>query len=336
MELSSVRELKQMLAETLVRNMTARVATRAFFGEAALPMSAINSAPRSLALGVAPPRPGHGHRLAVRVQHRALENGPEIELITQQARGEVDIRYIGVVSPQQANEPVWNQQRVRPLQMGTSIGHYKVTSGTLGAFVRERQGGALCILSNNHVLANTNRGTTGDAILQQGLMDGGVQPGDEVGKLGNFIRLSPRGTNLLDCAIASVNGGIDTDLTTLQSVGTLSGLGDEFLDHGTPVQKIGRTTGHTLGSITAFELDNVVVTYRIGNLSFDDQVEIEGSGTLAFSDGGDSGALIFDDQFRGVGLLFAGSDQGGSNNKGLTYANPLGRVLDALSVDLAL
>ena len=33
--------------------------------------------------------------------------------------------------------------------------------------------------------------------------------------------------------------------------------------------------------------------------------------------------------------LFAGGDQGGTNGKDLTYANPLRTVLDALKVDLA-
>jgi len=34
-------------------------------------------------------------------------------------------------------------------------------------------------------------------------------------------------------------------------------------------------------------------------------------------------------------LLFAGGDQGGTNGKGPTYANPLRTVLDALKVNLA-
>jgi hypothetical protein len=34
-------------------------------------------------------------------------------------------------------------------------------------------------------------------------------------------------------------------------------------------------------------------------------------------------------------LLFAGSDHGGSNGKGLTYGNPIATVLKALKVKLA-
>lgn len=106
------------------------------------------------------------------------------------------------------------------------------------------------------------------------------------------------------------------------------------MDEGLLVQKVGRTTGETRGRVTAFELDNVVVEYDIGNIRFDDQIEIEGAGNDAFSDGGDSGSLIVDQNCGAVALLFAGGDTGGSNGKGLTYGNPIQAVLDALKVDL--
>lgn len=70
------------------------------------------------------------------------------------------------------------------------------------------------------------------------------------------------------------------------------------------------------------------------HLRFDDQIEIEGAGSKSFSDGGDSGSLIFDRQLGAVALLFAGGDEGGSNDMGLTYGNPIRAVLDALKVDL--
>ena len=86
-----------------------------------------------------------------------------------------------------------------------------------------------------------------------------------------------------------------------------------FVDEGTEVAKLGRTTGLTRGRVTAFELDNVVVGYDLGNLRFDNQIEIKGAGEEAFS-----------------------GDGGGSNGKGLTYANQLRTVLDKLKIDLAL
>ena len=51
---------------------------------------------------------------------------------------------------------------------------------------------------------------------------------------------------------------------------------------------------------------------------------------------GDSGSLITGADLRAVALLFAGSDQGGANGQGLTYANPIRTVLDSLSLKVAL
>lgn len=336
MELSSVRELKQALAGTLLQNLAAPVNARAALGMAARPLEAMATTPRTLALGVGARQKRGGYRLAVRVQHRALENGPEIEMIRQQARGEVDIRYIGAVGKRDGQEILPQQRRQRPLQIGTSIGHFKVTAGTLGVFVREREGGALRILSNNHVLANENRGKEGDAILQPGRLDGGTDPDDVVGQLAKFVKLKKFGINFHDCALATINEGLRISRTNLPGAGKLAGLGDEFLDEGTLVEKIGRTTGHTRGRVTAFELDELIVGFDMGNVRFDNQVEIESADSGPFSQGGDSGSLIFDEERRAVALLFAGSDQGGANGQGLTYANPLRGVLAELGVDLAL
>jgi hypothetical protein len=231
----------------------------------------------------------------------------------------------------------WYQQGQRPLLIGCSVGHHQITAGTLGCFVRRRSGeGGLCILSNNHVLANENRGKKGDSILQQGAFDGGKKPDDIVARLVDFARLKRQGINKVDCAIAEITGNPGAKLTKLRGLGNLVGLGDEFIDEGDSVAKIGRTTGLTRGRVTAFELDNVVVGFDIGNLRFDNQIEIEGADDSAFSDGGDSGSLIVSSDKRGIALLFAGSDQGGTNGKGLTYANPLRAVLDALKIDLVL
>lgn len=82
------------------------------------------------------------------------------------------------------------KDRFRPvIPSGVSIGHYKVTAGTLGTIVKDRTTSELFILSNNHVLANCNDSVPGDAILQPGSIDGGQNPGDIVAKLERFIKL---------------------------------------------------------------------------------------------------------------------------------------------------
>ena len=79
------------------------------------------------------------------------------------------------------------RDRFRPnVPAGVSIGHYKVTAGTIGAIVFDRGTGEPLILSNNHVLANSNDAVIGDAILQPGPTDHGIRPDDAVAKLHRF------------------------------------------------------------------------------------------------------------------------------------------------------
>ena len=331
MKLDSARELKQTITARLLSQIETTIATRSSFGRPTVPLRRATEPPPSLALGVAPS--GRGYRLAVRVQKRAFQQSRELDFITKRARGELDLRYVGRISKRATP---WYQLRQRPLLAGCSIGHFAVTAGTLGFFVRVRDRSSVFVLSNNHVLANENRGKRGDAIVQPGVYDGGSVTDDVIATLGDFARLQKAEPNLIDCALGEIANGIEFNATKLRGLGKLAGLGEPFLDAGAAVSKLGRTTGVTDGKVTAFEMDNVVVGYDIGDLRFDNQVEIESSEDGPFSDGGDSGSLIVDAEKHGVALLFAGSDQGGSNGQGLTYANPLRAVLDALEVELAI
>jgi len=335
MELDSVRELKASLHKSLVTPLAVKSTISRALALSAQPIDNLAGPRRTVALGIARKSKGDFH-LAVRVQRPELVDSPQVQAIVKKAKGDVDVRYIGRVAkrPATAASVPWNQKNKRPLQIGTSVGHFKITAGTLGCFVKRRTDGDLLILSNNHVLANENDAKAGDTILQRGAFDGGKRPNDAAGTLAAFVRIRTTGANTVDCAVASTKSGIDCNVSLIKGIGTLAGQGAAFLDEGTEVAKLGRTTGVTHGKVTAFELDNVVITYDIGDVSFDNQIEIEGAGNAAFSAGGDSGSLIVDADDRGVALLFAGGDQGGSNGKGLTYANPLQAVLDALKVDL--
>ncbi len=333
MQIDSVRELKAILHSSVVARLAEPPRLRAL-GVSAGPMAVNLAAPRTLALGIAPAG-DKDFRLAVRLQRRALQGSETVQKIRRQAKGEVEFRYIGRVAKRGDGAPF--QQRLRPLVIGASVGHFAITAGTLGAFVRARAGGGPLILSNNHVLANENRAKKGDDILQPGQFDHGVDPADRIGTLADFQRLQTNGANLLDCASASLDTGIKFDSTQLATVGTLRGVRSGLVNAQEIVHKDGRTTGATRGRVTAIEMDNVVVDYDIGSLRFDQQIEIEGADDdEGFSAGGDSGSLIFDEDGQALGLLFAGGDTGGTNGHGLTYANPLQPVLDALGVDLLL
>ncbi len=251
------------------------------------------------------------------------------------AKGEVDVRYVGRI---RARAKPWYRSKQRPLLIGSSIGFVAsgfIMAGTLGCFVQSGSSSALYILSNNHVLADENRYPRGGPITQPGGLDGGKPTADRVAKLTRFIRLELAQTNFVDGAIAKLNSAIQADVHKLRGIGTLAGQRNSDLQVSDVVHKVGRTTGVRHGRVTAFELDGVAVEYDIGVVSFDNQIEIEGAGSRSFSDAGDSGSLIVDEQMRAAALLFAGGDHGGSNGKGLTYANPIAAVLQALKVKLA-
>jgi hypothetical protein len=95
------------------------------------------------------------------------------------------------------------------------------------------------------------------------------------------------------------------------------------------VQKYGRTTGHTRGTITGINAV-IDVAYPSGTARFVDQIII--TNDTMFSTGGDSGSLIVTQgrllgDRRPVALLFAGSDIN-------TIANPIDVVLDRFGITI--
>ena len=296
------------------------------------------SAMHGIALGAV--RAKKDYKLAVRQQ----ESSPLVHFVTEEiverAKGEVDVAFIGKLVPFAAQvKPAFYRTKRRPLRIGASISDVQlgfVSAGTLGCFVSGRRSPHyLAMLTNNHVIADENANANGDPVVQQGTLDGGSRSANLVGELWKFIRLRKVGNNIVDAAIGAIYDDIDYDESTIGTLGKLAGIGDvRTLPRRATVYKVGRTTGQTKGRITAFDVDNVLVDYGIGQLSFDGQMEIEGTENTRFSDSGDSGSIIVDSKRRAIGLLFAGGDVGGSNGKGLTYANPVAAVLDALDVDL--
>ena len=286
-------------------------------------------------LGLRPVGPGQVH-LAIRLID---QRDADVVLagLDDAARTEVDVRVIGPVrllsSPAGPPSPEELQRRVRPLRAGLSVSHRDVTAGTLGGFVRRPGTTGLLVLSNSHVLADSGAAALGDPVLQPGVADGG-EVTDRIGRLSGSVPFSDQPGNLVDAAVAELDAGVAADPTAYPG-GALLGqvAAADDVDPDELVEKVGRTTGHTRGRITAVEVDGVGVQYDDGVHTFDDQVEIEGL-TGAFSAGGDSGSVIWRSRDRApLGLLFAGSTVGGSAGGGVTFANPLATVLDRLGVD---
>ncbi len=218
--------------------------------------------------------------------------------------------------------------RERPAPNGFSIGHTDITAGTLGAIVGD---GTTCfILSNNHVLANSNQATLGDNSLQPGPFDGGTSA-DAIGSLAAFKPISfNSGTNDIDAAISTIFSTNSVTAAT-PSYGA-PGTGYVSAVVGQSVQKFGRTTGHTVGLVAEVSV-TVNVCYETrgpfrckSSATFVDQFTVT-PGT--FSGGGDSGSLIVANvaDARPVGLLFAGSST-------RTIGNPIENVLGYFNVTI--
>jgi hypothetical protein len=211
---------------------------------------------------------------------------------------------------------------VRPLVPGLSIGPLSVnTAGTLGGFVTD--GTAKYMLSNNHVLAVGNTVAIGMPVVQPGLYDGGA-PTNAVGKLTKFIPFVSGPEMRVDCAIAQVDDGVDWKNTS----GKRAITGHTAPALGMAVEKFGRTTGHTTGTITSIKFGlNVPFEDRTGKaieLNFVDQITIGTSDNTAFADLGDSGSVVLEKSTaKAVGLVTAGSEA-------YTLANDIREVLKQL------
>ncbi len=342
MELDSVRELKAEVTAEVVAELTRRTGPTSL---AQRGRAAAHDGPTTVAVGVLPRPRGFG--LAVRVSSTGALQLPALDELLTKWEAETDVRVVGRVRAaalaggraQARGGRAWDAsgtataagRRDRPLRPGTSVAHPDVSAGTLGAFVRDADGRVL-LLSNNHVLADTDRAQLGDPVLSPGPADGGRPEVDRVATLDAFERLASTG-NRLDLALAAVD---DPALVGGNVVpeGSLAGVLDDVLD-GVEVAKVGRTTGHTTGVVTVVELDGVTVDYGDGRtFSFDDCLEVEGDGR-AFSDGGDSGSIVYArDGLHAVGLLFAGSTTGGAGGTGLTFCNPAATALRTAAVTL--
>ena len=134
---------------------------------------------------------------------------------------------------------------IRPAPGGVSVGHYAITAGTLSTRVFDSLGRKL-ILSNNHVLANSNNAQIGDPILQPGAYDGGTIATDKIATLERFIPVKETG-NIVDVALARPLNEAD--------------VADEVLDIGVVNDVEEAAIGMTVGkSGRCFTEDTLILT----------------------------------------------------------------------------
>lgn len=255
-----------------------------------------------------------------------------------------------------------HKARHRPAMPGISIGHYSITAGTFGAVVRDATTNERLILSNNHVLANSNNASKGDAIIQPGAADGGRSPQDRIADLERWVTIKFQGggggddggdsscpiakffSSLLNVFASASGSGtrlkpvkIVADETNLVDAAVAKPINDEIISDdameigvvsGTVAAAIDmkvRKSGRTTG-YSEGEVNTLDATISVGygtqTAVFENQIM-----TGDMSDPGDSGSLIVDESNRAVGLLFAGSTT-------VTVINPIDAVLSLLNITI--
>jgi hypothetical protein len=231
----------------------------------------------------------------------------------------------------------------KPAEFGASIST-DLPGGLTGSYgcrvlrrTPDNPDGLMCILSNNHILANINQAERGvTPILQPGGADAwSASIQHTIGHLVDFVDLNfsespsiPSAPNTVDAAVA----------ITAPSVCAPRFHGSYQYDAdpvdpapGMTVFKEGRTTDFTQGTIFSlgFNLDSM--PYPNGLFaSFIDLMLIKATFGTPFSQNGDSGALInglVGSVYQPVGMLLGGDG-------GLwTFAHPIQNVFDALDIE---
>lgn len=256
--------------------------------------------------------------------------------------------------------------RFRPMPGGISIGHHLISAGTLGCWVKSNDewNKDRFILSNNHVLANTNAGKIEDRILQPGPHDGGHVFNDLVARLFDFEPLYFEDDN--------GNSGCKTSSIIINTLNFIAqGIGSRALfsyQHPNAVQSGPQQSNYMDAAIARVEklsyvketiegygrifstpkpasLDMKIkksgrttgcTTGKILQLNATTRIGYEGGKEAllenqiiasGMSNPGDSGSLVLTMDGYPIGLLFAGSAE-------VTIMSPIQVVLDRFKVQI--
>lgn len=229
-----------------------------------------------------------------------------------------------------------------------SVGNFR-DAGTFGAIVRD-QAGDLFGLSNNHVTGSCSHSDVGLPILAPGVYDvaaGNIDPFTigyhhaslqmVTGTPGNVPATANTDAALFrlrdNLAITSFQGN-SYDTPTAISAPT----------SGMTVEKVGRTTGSTIGRVLCQVTGFQTITYNAplygfqGTVYYNCLYTVIGHGAL-FSDNGDSGSLVTTvdpatGMRKAVGLVVGGIQDNKAPGGKLTFILPIEPILTGFNVTL--
>ncbi len=201
-----------------------------------------------------------------------------------------------------------SRNRIRPLKPGLSV-----TGGTIGALARDARGDFYFLVSA------VSSDAPGSAVTQPGAIDGGQAPTDTVGFLARSLPLADGVSVAHMVGLARLDERIRMEVS-IPGIGPIRGVRDPR--PGMSVRKLGRTSGVTVSAIEQIGRELEIFLATDQSIRFVNAVQ-----TGAMSQGGDSGALVVDDEGYAVGVVVAGSTTA-------TIIAPIQDVLDSLGVQL--
>jgi len=255
-------------------------------------------------------------------------------------------------------------ERIRPVQPGFSIGHLKSTAGTFGAVVRDTKTGEKLILSNNHVIANSNQAEIGDHIIQPGPSDGGENNSrGQIATLERYVRIKMIGESDDTGPTCPIAKGIANSLSFMAKLfgskhrieatrvvnAPTEGanridaavakplasnlITDEIMDIGRITKIRSPELGMTVmksGRSTGTTEGSIMTLNAYIKVGYGDSRYAEFEDqilTSEMSKPGDSGSLLVSKESNeAIGLLFAGSGK-------VSVVSPILFVMDALNID---
>jgi len=217
-----------------------------------------------------------------------------------------------------------------PVPMGNS-GYSPSPCGacTLGFKACYRPSNTVVYVTNAHCSVDSQGCEGGAAIgsdtFHPGPLDFSCLTATDIGDVIGHVTPRCGSTNTVDGAVI---GSSDT-LTSraIRDIGTPAFTTAAVLP-GDTVQKSGRTTGHTFGTVDTVNHSERILDYCCGSPLFSNQIRVQANPT-PFILGGDSGSALLNtaNPPQVVGLLFAGNNPGSFG-----LANPISEVLFRLNL----
>jgi len=249
----------------------------------------------------------HQYRAEVRFQRASVRTVLLAREVARRANGEVRIgEYRDLKSLGDAVVP---GPAVDRLPIGSSVGHQKGPAGSLGLFLKSNEGPG--IVSNSHVFARCGKARRGDPIYAPHPQD--TKDPREIATLRYFSDLVHEDEVPFDAAFALLKDGLPSNANIIpqgmpQSGKRLTETKVLAANLGLEVCKVGRTSKHTTGTLSAVAVSPTIEYPGLGDVKLSGMLEVQWEAPdKEFSKPGDSGSAVYrPDTMEVFGIVVGG------------------------------